>query len=191
LDAREDFETELCRLLEKAAAGNRSAFSALYKMTAPKFYAITMKMVRSPQITDDILQRAYLSIWKNAGRFDPHKGKAFTWMLVIMRNRTIDSIRAQKHHATIGDFEDCIEDEAVRTDEGARGFLLRRLIRPHLNGLPAHTAQAIILNTVHGLSSREIGERMGVPTHTAKSRIRRGLERLRNEMDSETLTALL
>ncbi len=191
MSERERLEQDLCNLLQGVAKGDRAAFTRLYSLTAPKFNAIVINMVRDPDMAGDILQRAYLSIWKSANLFDAGKGKAFTWMLVIMRNRSIDVIRERRRHPKGEDVSSTIADDVMRSDTDAKAFLLRRMLRPYLNDLPVETSRAIILNVVHGLSSREIGLRTGTPTHTIKSRIRRGLQKLRDDMGEDTLINLI
>ena len=87
---------ELAQCLKLCADGDKSAFTKLYKLTAPKLQAIVAGMVKSDALAADILQSAYLSIWKKAHAFDPEKGKAFTWMLVVTRNRAYDELRRLK-----------------------------------------------------------------------------------------------
>ncbi len=186
-----DQNAELSELLQRCSNGDRKAFERLYTLTAPKLTAITMRMVRDEQLTFDILQQSFLSIWKNAGSFDPEKGKAFTWMLVVTRNRSLDNLRKLKHQDAVEELTDIHEDETASSDETARSWMLRRLIAPYLDKLTPQTTQAIVLSVVHGLSSREIGERLNVPTNTVKSWVRRGLEKLKDDMSIDNIYELI
>lgn len=182
---------ELAELLQCCAKGDRKAFERLYALTAPKLTAITLRMVRDDQLTFDILQQSYLSIWKNAASFDPEKGKAFTWMLVVTRNRSLDSLRKLKRQGVTEELTDVHEDDSAPSDDTTRAWMLRRLMAPYLEKLTPETTQAIILSVVHGLSSREIGERLNVPTNTVKSWVRRGLEKLRLDMGIDDIAELI
>jgi len=140
MQQHEDVNKVLAQSLSAIAGGDKTAFKTVYTLTAPKLNAIIRGMIKDEALTHDILQQAYVSIWENAGKFDAQKGKAFTWILVITRRKSLDMIRSR---------------------------------------------------TVYGMSSREIGERFGVPTHTAKSWVRRGLQKLKSEIDVEDLHEIL
>lgn len=182
---------ELAKLLSQCALNDRDAFRRLYALTAPKLTAITLGMVKDEQLTFDILQQSYLTIWEKAESFDVQKGKAFTWMLVVTRNKSLDCLRKLKRQGYTEELTDIYEDESAHADDSTRDWMLRRLISPYLDKLSPQTTQAIILSAVHGLSSREIGERLNVPTNTAKSWIRRGLEKLRADMDIDDIAELI
>jgi len=148
-------------------------------------------MIKDEALTHDILQQAYISIWKNAGTFDPEKGKAFTWILVISRRKALDMIRSRRRLNVSEELCEHLPDEKMQSDLSAKALLLRRMITPHMNALPDNSREAIVLSTIYGMSSREIGEKFGVPTHTAKSWVRRGLKKLKSEIDIEDLDAVL
>lgn len=173
--------------LTQCAAGKTEAFSDLYALTAPKFMAILMKMVRDEAECADILQEAYLSIWKNAHRYDASKGKPFTWMLVITRNKALDRLRAQSRKRATetisGEIIETLEDEGRSPHEAVQNRMVRHILAPYLSQLRPEIARAILLSTTEGLSAREIGERLNVPTNTVKSWIRRGLKRIRAELE--------
>lgn len=186
-----DLEIELKQQLCLCAQGDRVAFQALYNATSKKFYAIILRMVKDPDLTHDILQKAYLSIWKNAGSFDPVKGKAFTWMLVVTRNRAIDVLRQRSKLIYTDCLDETVVDEGCQPDRSTRDYFIRRKIEVHLNKLPSHIAKAISMSVVYGHSSREIAEHMNVPLNTAKSWVRRGLKTLRDGMKDEAFETLI
>ena len=191
MDKYADMNLELAGYLRLASEGDKRAFEKLYGLTAPKLNAIVLGMVRDPHLTHDILQRAYISIWKNAGSFDPAKGKAFTWMLVVTRNRAIDALRQKKRQMPTEMLPETLEDEDMHSDVGAKSWMLRRMLAPHLETLNPDVRKAIILYTVQGMNSREIGEHMNVSTNTVKSWLRRGLAKLQNDIDIDTLDEIL
>jgi len=173
------------------ATGDRAAFEALYRATSGKLYAIILTMIRDDALTQDILQQAYLAIWTRADSFDPAKGKAFTWMLVITRNKALDTLRKRARVSTTEQLEDTLPDEHARSDRAAETLLLRRLVEPHLETLSEQMQRAVIQSAVYGMTSREIGERAGVSTNTAKSWVRRGLAKLRSELGNQTFDTMV
>ena len=177
--------------LSKCALGDHQAFEKIYTLTSGKRNAIICGMVQDEALAHDILQQAYISIWKNSGSFNPEKGKAFTWILVVTRNRAIDQLRKLKRRPNTTELIDTLPDETAKADAGAKAMLLKRFLDPYLENLPPDMSKAIMLNVVHGLSSREIAETIGVSPNTVKSWVRRGLKKLRTQIDTTKLETLL
>jgi RNA polymerase sigma-70 factor, ECF subfamily len=182
-DQYEEMNRLLARALQRCAAGDKKAFTTIYQLTAAKFTAIVKAKVGCSETTRDILQQAYTSIWLNAVKYDPAKAKPFTWMLVIMRNRAVDALRERERARPHSELDEDMEDELSLTpDEQARlrqaGVLLNRA----LEELPAPMAQAVLMHVTEGFTCQEISERLGAPPNTVKSWIRRGLERLRDQI---------
>jgi len=179
--------SQLADQLSECAKGDRAAFTQIYQLTSGKFTAILMKMVRDEAACADIMQKAYLSIWNNAERFDPAKGKAFTWMLVIMRNRALDALRARSRYRETetlsGSVINTLKDEGLSPIDSTQAWMIRRLLEPYLSQLEPDVAHAVQLSKVEGMSAREIGDVLGVPTNTAKSWVRRGLLRVRKDLE--------
>lgn len=191
MDNFDQVNLDLAESLKRCAEGDRSAFKTIYDLTAPKLNAIIFGMVRDEQMTYDILQLAYMSVWKNAGSFDASKGKPFTWILVVTRNRALDVLRKKKRLGVTEEVPETLQDKTMCSDDGARSWMLRRLLLPHLSNLSPDTTNAIIMSVVQGMSSREIGEKLGVPTNTVKSWVRRGLAKLRKDLGDIPIDALL
>ena len=187
----EDLNSRLAESLRATALGDKKAFETVYTLTAPKLNAIIKGMVKDEALTYDILQHAYVAVWQNAGKFDPNKGKAFTWILVITRRKALDMIRSRKRFSGSQEICENLPDEHMQSDTGASALLLRRILEPHLSALSQNSRDAVVLSTIYGMSSREIGEKFGVPTHTAKSWVRRGLQKLKSEIDVDDLYSIL
>ncbi len=188
---QDELNEALSNSLAATASGDKSAFKTVYVLTAPKLNAIINAMIKDEALTHDILQQAYISIWKNAGKFDPKKGKAFTWILVITRRKALDMIRSRRKFSISEELCESLADDQMQSDFGAKSLLLRRIVAPHLASLSDNSREAVLLHVIYGMSSREIGEKFGVPTHTAKSWIRRGLQKLKAEIEVDDLHAIL
>ena len=121
-------------------------------------------------------------------RYDPAKGKPFTWMLVITRNRALDKLRKRTRdretQTLSGDLIETLQDDSRNPHEDMQGLMLRDLLVPYLSDLKPEVAKAILLSTIDGMSAREIGEELGVPTNTVKSWIRRGLKSIRKDLEN-------
>ena len=188
---RDQLNAVLAEKLARSAAGDELAFKSIYELTAPKLNAIVNAMIKDEALTHDILQQSYTAIWKNAKTFNPNKGKAFTWILVITRRKALDMLRMRRKFTFTEELNENLADETMQSDKGAKSLLLRRIVMPHLASLSHNTREAVLLNVIYGLTSREIGEKFGVPTHTAKSWVRRGLQKLKSEIEVDDIYSLL
>jgi len=90
----------LDRLIAATAAEDQVAFAELYDLTKRKLFGIALTVLRRRDLAEDVLQEAYIRIWRNASRFDPARGGAITWMATIVRNLAIDVKRSPAAIAT-------------------------------------------------------------------------------------------
>ncbi len=188
---REVADAELIAALLRCGEGDHASFETVYALTAPKLTAIIDNMVGNPHLTKDILQNAYLSIWNSAARYDPERGRPFTWMLVITRNRAIDLLRKQSRRKEGEPVDSAmIDTQTPRPDAETKRRMLREQLAPSLLKLPEHVRTAILMHVVDGDTTADIGAHFGVPTNTAKSWVRRGLRKLRKSVKPELLKAL-
>ncbi|QYI99837.1 sigma-70 family RNA polymerase sigma factor [Thalassovita mediterranea] len=182
---------DLTMALAACAEGDAAAFKEVYRLTAPKFFAILKSQLKDAEAAKDVLQEAYVSIWKNAHRFDADKGNAFTWMLVIMRNRGLDRLRAEARAPVTEEIAETVPDSTARPEQQARTQHLGLLLERHLAKLPEQVSLSISLNVVQGMTCREIGHILEVSPNTVKAWVRRGLKKLRADMPVDSVSAVL
>lgn len=172
------------QLLVRIASGDEVAFGALYDRFSPGLYSFILKMVRDEKEAEDVLQEGFAHIWRRASTYDPARSSAFTWAVMILRNKAIDRLRVRQRiertfeKATIefSHFPEADESsagEAERRDQGA-------LVRSALQEIPEEQKQAVELAFFTGLTHEQIAEQLGTPLGTIKARIRRGLLKLRD-----------
>ena len=92
----EPTEFEELRLMQHIADGDSSALRSLYERRSGLLYRLALKIVSNVSEAEEVVQDVFMSVWKNASKFDRKRAKVFTWMTVIMKNRCIDKIRARK-----------------------------------------------------------------------------------------------
>lgn len=182
---------DLKTALAACADGDAAAFKEVYRLTAPKFFAILKSQLKDSEAAKDVLQEAYVSIWKNAHRFDADKGNAFTWMLVIMRNRGLDRLRAEARAPVTEEIAETVPDSTARPEQQARTQHLGLILERHLAKLPEQVSLSISLNVVQGMTCREIGHILEVSPNTVKAWVRRGLKKLRADMPVDSVSAVL
>ena len=190
MDNRLVINEKLYEALRACTCGDQSAFRVIYNLTYPKFKAITQAKVRSPDIADDILQKTYISIWKSCQTYDPDQAKAFTWMLVILRNRTIDVMRSRKHVTHSSELSDVMIDETAQPAQDAQNNILGSYLQKYINRLPEHIGQAVILKVMHGYTSKEISVALAVPHNSVRSWVHRGLKQMQDDIYPETFDTL-
>ena len=168
-------------LLQRVAARDREAFSALYAATSAKLYGIIVRIVKRREIADEILQEVYVQIWQRAGQFDAAKGSPITWMVAIARNRALDEARRKKA-VSIEDTPEALDvasDEEYPLDRVERSQQLLRLSQC-LEALDNNRRDVVLLAYREGMSRQALGQRFSRPPATIKSWLRRSLLQLRD-----------
>lgn len=181
-----DRQGHLAGLITAAAGGNHTAFRELHALTYDYLYHTALRLLRLPSLAEDVLQDAYLSIWLHAKSFRPGQASPMTWLIAIVRNRAFSILRSKRNSITVLMSE---EDPALLAemeqgddaDPGAQVFdaLARMRLAQAMARLEPAQRQSIALAFGQELTHAEIARHLGVPLGTAKSWLRRGLERLR------------
>lgn len=172
------------QLMARIATGDEVAFGALYDRFSPGLYSLVLRMVRDEKEAEDVLQEGFAHVWRRASTYDSARSSAFTWAVMIFRNKAIDRLRVRQRlertmeKATVEfshflDADEVSAQEAERRDEGT-------LVRSALIQIPADQKQAVELAFFGGLTHEQIAEKLGAPLGTIKARIRRGLHKLRD-----------
>jgi RNA polymerase sigma-70 factor (ECF subfamily) len=166
-------------LLARTAARDREAFAAFYDRYAARVFGLALHVLRNQTDAEDVLQETFLQVWRQAGRFDPARGCAESWVLLLARSRAVDRLRKRPPAAA-----DDGREPAAGTDPA--GDLERReeagRVRSAVGGLPAEQRDLIRLAFFDGLTHDQISRRLGLPLGTVKTRIRLGMIRLRDRM---------
>jgi RNA polymerase sigma-70 factor, ECF subfamily len=174
-------------LLQRIGAKDRAAFGEFYDPHSTLMFSIASKILNDASEAEDVLQETFLQIWEKAGRFDPKLGKASSWAAILVRNKAIDRIRASQRRTRLAEeagLESAIAAEVSETtNETVHGHEKAKLIQAAIVQLPAEQRQAIELAYFSGLTQNEISEKLHEPLGTIKARIRRGLLKLRDQLE--------
>lgn len=172
-------------LVGRVAAGDAAAFEVVYDRHARVAYSLAFRLLGDRAAAEDLVQDAFLSVWRGADRFSPALGSVRTWVLSIVHHRGIDRLRtaaasarrelALQREAHVGGGQERTEDRAI---DAALAPSLRR----GLDDLPDDQGHVVRLAYFGGFTHHEIAEMLGLPLGTVKSRLRLGLERLRVTM---------
>lgn len=174
-------------LLRRIARGDREAFAEFYDRHAALMYSVATKILGNSNEAQDVLQEVCLQIWEKAGRFDPHLGRAASWAAILARNRAVDRMRALQRRSRLA--EQAGQEQTTTTgpldsvNELQFGHERADLIQSAIQELPEEQRKAIELAYFSGLTQEEISKKLNTPLGTIKARIRRGLLKLRDEME--------
>lgn len=170
--------TDAHQLLKAIAKGDEHALAELYDAYAAAIHGVVLRMLGDAARAEEVLQDTFLRVWRSAADYDPAKGRPFTWMVNIARNRAIDLLRssdARKAGAIQG------LDKAVYrlgADDGAVAMEAADL-KGTLGRLRPEHRQLIDMAYYQGYSQQEIADATGIPLGTVKSRTRAALAELR------------
>jgi RNA polymerase sigma-70 factor, ECF subfamily len=192
LRAVRDTEVDADTLLVRVGRGDRAAFEALYDTVAPVVFGVARRVVRDPQMAEDIAQEVLVEVWKLAPRFDPTKGRALSWIVTIAHRRAIDRVRSEQSR---GEREERASRDAAPATTGAEVTArmeeeaVQRGLATGLGLLTPTQREAISLAFYEGRTHHEVAQLLGVPLGTAKTRIRDGLIRLRDAVEPLEVTS--
>lgn len=168
-------------LLVRVAGGDHQAFEELYGLVSGPVFGLVRRVVRDPAQSEEVVQEVLLELWRSAGRFDPARGSALSWILTLAHRRAVDRVRSAR---AAGERE---QREALRAGEPAfdhvteevEAGLEREWVRRCLRRLTDLQRQSVTLAYYDGYTYREVAERLSLPLGTVKTRMRDGLNRLR------------
>jgi RNA polymerase sigma-70 factor, ECF subfamily len=162
---------------------DEKAFEVFYERHGGPAYSLAHRIVGDRNLAEDVVQEAFLSIWRSKAGYDRARGSVRSWSLGIVRNRAIDALRRAATPAPKLDLDDdaVLESQpgSVRTDSEVIRRETARQVRGALGELPTEQSQVIELAYFGGFSHSEIADMLGEPLGTIKGRMRLGLEKAR------------
>jgi RNA polymerase sigma-70 factor (ECF subfamily) len=166
----------LSTLIERVARGDQKAFSDLHALTRNKLRKTALTVCPSRTDVEDLLQDAYLKIWRNASSFDPERSSPISWMCAITRNTAIDAVRLRK--LPIADLDEALS-VAAPTEDPADEFdlaMVRDIAAEAIGRLSEQRRDLLSLAYLQGESRAALSKRFGVPVGTIKTWLRRTLQ---------------
>ncbi|MBO0870698.1 MAG: sigma-70 family RNA polymerase sigma factor [Micromonosporaceae bacterium] len=171
---------DLGDLLRKVARGDEAAFSSLYDAVSARVFGLVRRVLRDPAQAEEVTQEAFVEVWRTAGRYDPARGSATSWIFTIAHRRAVDRVRSEQASA---DRVRRVATEEVPYDEvveEATARLEQQQVRRCMQSLTELQREAITLAYYQGYTYREVAELLEAALPTIKTRMRDGLIRLRD-----------
>ena len=177
-------------VLERLATGDLDALDALYDRYKTMAYSIAFRITADATLAEDVVQDAFLTLWRQPERYHPERGTVRSWLLAIVHHRSIDRLRRNGLSKRIVELTpDLVDRSAIDPSDIAVATLEREYIAEALSRLPAEQRRAIELSYLQGRTHAEIAELMNCPLGTVKGRIRIGLDKLRVMIAAPELVA--
>jgi RNA polymerase sigma factor (sigma-70 family) len=176
-------------LVALIARGDRDAFAMLYDRYCDAAYSVALRVVRDRELAADIVQNAFLSIWQQAGQFDPQRGQPSHWILTVTHHKAVDVVRReQRRRADPLDERYDAADESAGVEQQAWLSVTRDQIRQALSRLPDPHREVIELAYFAGYTQSELAERLALPLGTIKSRTFAAMAALRRSLSEAGVT---
>jgi RNA polymerase sigma-70 factor (ECF subfamily) len=179
-------------LIARCAIRDQKALKELYQMVGPYLNKVAFNIVKSEDLSNDVLQEGFIQIWNNAGQYRIDKAKPITWMTSIIRYRALDRLAKEKKHSDKivannndeGDHLDQFESDdkpeisAIKSQDSS-------ILLECLETLNDRTKESISLAYLQGYSRDDIATKFNTSTNTVKSWLKRGAERLKTCIQSK------
>lgn len=179
----EPSEALLSQLLQRCAARDANALAELYALVAPLLLGCLLRVLRRRALAEEALQDVFVRIWQSAASFDEHRGRPLAWMVSMSRYRAIDIVRRERatpvDPASLEDHfaaDDTADDVTSERDTALLDLCLGRL--------PAEQRESLHLAYADGRSHQDIAAALQRPLGSVKSWIRRGLQSLKECLQS-------
>ena len=178
-------------LISLVGDGDAQAFALLYDRHSRGAYSLAYRLMNERQAAEDLVQEAFIKVWRSAGGYRVGRGSVRTWILSIVRNRGIDQIRSRASRRRT---QEKIEASAPRSQPN-EAFAetwrtsQRAQVREALNTLPREQLKILELAYFSGYTHVEIADLLGLPLGTVKGRMRLGLKKLRGHFEARGMAA--
>jgi RNA polymerase sigma-70 factor (ECF subfamily) len=170
--------------MERLSTGDLGALERLYEHYGAMSYSIAYRITGDSGAAEDVVQEAFLGVWRNATRYADARGTVRTWLLSIVHHRAVDAVRRRRPTTELPGTEAGLPPSLTMPDTWAEvaAGLDRASVQAALSRLSEVQREAIELAYFSGLTQTEIAQRTGVPLGTVKGRLRLGLDGLRAAM---------
>lgn len=178
-------DTELVARLQD---GDHDALGELYDKYGSNCYSLARRILRDPELSQDVVQEVFLALWKNPHSYKSGRGSFSSWVLSLTHHKAVDSVRREESHRRRLQAEIITEqDETPGPAEETWARLESQEVRKALQTLPEPQKEALVLAYFGGYTQQEVSTLTGTPLGTVKSRMLTGMRRLRSELGTRTV----
>ena len=181
-------DDELLALVER---GDPGALAGLYDRHVGAAYSLAYRMVSERGAAEDLVQEAFLKVWRSAGSYKAGRGTVKTWMLSIVYNGAIDQLRSAASRRRMQELVELSAAPYQPSDAFAEAWLGSRRdhVREALKALPPEQLEVLEMSYFRGYTHAEISDLLGLSLGTVKSRVRLGLKKVRDHFVARGMAA--
>jgi RNA polymerase sigma-70 factor (ECF subfamily) len=169
-------------LMDLVGDGEARAFEVIFDRHSGPAFSLAYRMCGRRAMAEDVVQEAFLSLWRTGARYDRRRGSVRTWVLGVVHNRAIDAFRRGVVRESRNVSDEGLAEQLPAT-ERTEVEVARRDEANHVRGvlaeLPAEQRQVIELAYFGGFTHTEIADMLALPAGTVKGRMRLGLTKMR------------
>jgi RNA polymerase sigma factor (sigma-70 family) len=170
------------QLVELVARKDAGALEALYERYGRAAYSLARRILTEETLAQDVVQEVFLSLWREAGRFDAGRGTVATYLLSMTHHRAVDVVRREENLRRWRTSDEGLElepDPKARVEDEAEASERRAEVRAALKDLPDAQREALLLAYFGGYTQREVAALIGVPLGTVKTRMAAGMRKMK------------
>jgi RNA polymerase sigma factor (sigma-70 family) len=172
-------------LVELVAQKDAGALEALYERYGRAAYSLARRILTEETLAQDVVQEVFLSLWRDARRFDAGRGTVATYLLSMTHHRAVDVVRREENLRRWRTSDEGLELEAdpkVRVEDEVLTSERRAEVRSALQELPPAQREALLLAYFGGYTQREVAALVGVPLGTVKTRMAAGMRKMKEAL---------
>jgi RNA polymerase sigma factor (sigma-70 family) len=173
------------QLVELVAQKDAGALEALYDRYGRAAYSLARRILTEETLAQDVVQEVFLSLWRDARRFDAGRGMVATYLLSMTHHRAVDVVRREENLRRWRTSDEGLElapDPKARVEDEVEASERRKEVRAALAELPAAQREALLLAYFGGYTQREVAALVGVPLGTVKTRMAAGMRKMREAL---------
>lgn len=162
------------------------ALEALYRRYGRPCYGLARRILTDDQFAQDVVQEVFLTVWRDASRFDPARGGFSSWLLSMTHHKAVDAVRREENLRKRRTTADALDDrvcDAPPVEDEVWSLLRRTRVREAMQLLPEPQREALTLAYFGGYTQREIAGITDTPLGTVKTRMLAGMRRLRGALE--------
>lgn len=172
---------------DRLIAGEEGALNEIYDQFSSFVYGLALRVIGDARAAEDVSQEVFVTVWERPAAFEPDRGSLRTWLGTLAHRRAVDHVRREeaRRRRAIKDAARPVSTPDV--EEMALALVTAERVRSALDTLPDEQRRAIELAYFGGKTYRQVAEVLGIPEGTAKSRLRLGLRRIADVLETETV----
>lgn len=175
-------------LMQRISQHDADAFRILYDRHQGAAYSLAYRVCGQRSTAEDVVQEAFHSLWKKSASYHSGRGSLRSWLLSLVHNQAVDTLRRQSAHTRSAAVHDpqTMQEIHEANESPVENRMDDEMIE-HMKHLPQEQQQVILLSFYGGFTHSEISEMMSIPSGTVKSRMRSGMQSLKTRLETENV----